>query len=122
MGEAKQNAEQYIKNENMEKANEEYKTALDIAKKYKLKDDTIVLDEDYKYTEIIVDGDKDLEGKKYEDALDKYILALEKTGDAEKIASGYILKKIDIVKNCINVTDLLTLADKQVEAWGVRCS
>ncbi|BCZ45175.1 hypothetical protein psyc5s11_12420 [Clostridium gelidum] len=115
MGEAKQNAEQYIKNENIEKATEEYKKALDIAKKYKLKDDTEALDEDYKYTEIIVAGDKDLEGKKYDDALDQYILALEKSGDAENIGSGYILKKIDIVKNCINVSDLLTLADKQVE-------
>jgi len=116
MGEAKQNAEQYIKNDNMEKANEEYKTALDIAKKYKLKDDTEVLDGDYKYVEIIIAGDKALEGNKYDDALDKYILALEKTVDAEDIARGYILKKIDIVKNCINVSDLLTLADKQVDA------
>lgn len=115
MGEYKQNAEQYIKNENIEKATEEYKKALDIAKKYKLKDDTEVLDEDYKYTEIIEAGDKDLEGKKYEDALDKYILALEKAGDAEDIGRDYILKKIDIVKNCITVSDLLTLADKQVE-------
>ena len=55
MGESKQNAEQYIKNENIEKANEEYKTALDIAKKYKLKDDAEALDEDYKYTEIILE-------------------------------------------------------------------
>lgn len=115
MGEAKQNAEQYIKNENIEKANQEYKNALDIAKKYKLKDDATALDEDYKYTEIIMDGDKDLEGKKYEDALDRYILALEKSGDAEDIGRSYILKKIDLTKNCITVSDLLTLADKQVE-------
>jgi len=115
MNESKQNAEQYIKNENIEKATEEYKKALDIAKKYKLKGDAEAIDEDYKYTEIIEAGDKDLEDKKYEDALDQYILALEKSGDAEDIGRDYILKKIDIVKNCITVSDLLTLADKQVE-------
>lgn len=115
MNEYKQNAEQYIENENIEKATEEYKNALDIAKKYKLKDDVEDLDEDYKYTEIITEGDKDLESKKYDDALDKYILALKKSGDAENIGRDYILKKIDIVKNSITVSDLLTLGDKQVE-------
>lgn len=115
MGEYKQNAEQYIKNENIEKSSEEYKKALDIAKKYKLENDAELLDEDYKYTEIIVEADKDLESKKYEDALDKYMIALEKAGDVENIGREYILKKIDIVKNCINVSDLLILADKQVE-------
>lgn len=115
MNEDKQSAEQYIKNGNIEKADGKYKEALDISKKYKLKDDTEALDEDYKYTEIVEDGDKDLEGKKYEDALDKYILALEKSGNAEDIGRDYVLKKIDIVKNCIKVSDLLTLADKQYD-------
>lgn len=111
----KKNAEEYIKNGNMEKASEEYKNALDIAKKYKLEEESKVLDDDHKYVDLIVDGDKDLEGKKYEDALDKYILALVKSGDAEDIGRDYILKKIDIAKKCIKVSDLLTLADKQLD-------
>lgn len=99
----------------MEKADEEYKKALDTAKKYKLKDDIDNLTEDYKYTEIVLDGDKDLEGKKYDDALDKYVLALEKSGEAEEAGSDYVLKKIDIAKECVKVADLLTLADKQYD-------
>lgn len=116
MNESKQNAEQYIKDENIEKANAEYKKALDIAKKYKLKNDESILDEDYKYTEVIMAADKDLEGKKYEDALDKYVLASEKSKDADNIGKKYIQEKTDTVKDCINVSDLLTLADKQEEA------
>jgi len=115
MAENKKNAEEYIKNGNMEKADEEYKNALDIAKKYKLTDDSRILDDDYKYVGLIVDGDKALDSKKYEDALDKYVLALERAGDAEDIGRDYILKKMDMVKNCIKVADLLTLADKQLD-------
>ena len=115
MSECKANAQDYMKDGNIQRANEEYKKALDIAKKYKLKNDSKTLDEDYKYTEIIMEADKNLEKKKYEDALDKYILALEKAGDAGSVGREYILKKIDIVKNCITVSDLLTLGDKHLE-------
>ncbi|EKQ50998.1 MULTISPECIES: serine/threonine protein phosphatase [unclassified Clostridium] len=113
MNKDKKDAEEYIQDGNIEKANQEYKDALAIAEKYKLADDEKNLDTDYKYTGIIIDGDKDLDGKKYDDALDKYTLALEKAGDSEDIGRDYILNKIDIAKKCIKVADLLTLGDKQ---------
>ena len=113
MNKDKSDAEEYIQNGNVEKANGEYKDALKIAEKYKLADEEKNLDADYKYTGIILDGDKALDGKKYDDALDKYTLALEKAGDAEDIGRDYVLNKIDIAKKCIKVSDLLTLADKQ---------
>ena len=115
MNKDRQDAEEYIQNGNMEKAEEAYKNALDIAEKYKLSDDEKILDADYKYIGIILDGNKDLEAKKYDDALDKYILALEKEEDADDIGRDYILNKIDIAKQCIKIADLLTLGDKQVE-------
>lgn len=108
-------AKDYINNDNIEKANEDYKNALDIAKKYKLKDEMDILDGECKYTDLIMQGDKYLEDKKYEDALDKYTLALEKSSDYNSIGKEYINKKIDTTKNCITVADLLTLADKQLE-------
>lgn len=114
MNKAKNNAEQYIQNGNMEKAEEEYKKALDIAEKYKLPEEKD-LDDDYKDTGIVIDGDKALDGKKYEDALDKYVLALEKAGEAENIERSYVLKKMDLAKQAIKIADLLTLGDKQVE-------
>lgn len=112
-------ADEYIKNDHVEKANEKYDEALKIADKYKLKDDIKDIDNDCKYTEIIVEGDKKLEEKKFDEALDQYLLALEKGQDSDDKARSYILKKIDIVKACINVDDLLELADTQLEAGKV---
>lgn len=111
-----QEAEEYIKNDHIEKANSKYDEALKIASKYKLKDDIKEIDAGCKYTEIIIEGDKKLEEKKFEEALDQYLLALEKGEDIDDIAKSYILKKIDIAKTCISVSDLLELADTQLEA------
>lgn len=115
MNQYKTSAETYIDNQNFEKANEEYKNALDIAKKYKLADDTNILDEDHKFTDTVMQADKYLNDGKYEDALDQYTLALEKCGDIDADGKAYVEKKIGIAKNCLNVADLLTLGDKQVE-------
>lgn len=112
-------ADEYIKNDHIEKANGKYDEALKIADKYKLKDDIKDIDNDCKYTEIIIEGDKKLEEKKFDEALDQYLLALEKGQDSDDKARSYILKKIDIAKACINVDDLLELADTQLEAGKV---
>lgn len=112
-------AQQYIKNDHIEKANEKYDEALKIADKYKLKNDIKDIDNDFKYTEIIIEGDKKLEEKKFEEALDQYLLSLEKGQESDDIAKSYVLKKIDIAKACINVDDLLELADTQLEAGKV---
>ena len=109
-------AEDYISNDNIEKANEDYKNALDIAKKYKLDDDMNKLDEECKYTDLIMQADQLLEDKKYDEALDKYIAAADKNSDVDNIGKEYINKKLDITKNCITVADLLSLADEQLEA------
>lgn len=109
-------AAHYIKDKNMPKANEEYKQAFDIAKKYKLEKEKSNFDRDYKYTDIILQGDASLKDKKYEDALDKYLLALEQAEDVDNLAKDYILEKLDIVKNCIKVMDLLELGDESLEA------
>lgn len=109
----------YIKNDHIEKANGKYEEALKIANKYKLKNDIKEIDDECKYTEIILEGDKKLEEKKFTEALDQYLLAMEKGEDTDDKAKDYILKKIDIAKMCINVSDLLELADTQLEAGKV---
>jgi serine/threonine protein phosphatase PrpC len=116
MNKSKQNAEDYIKDGNMDKASEEYKKASDIAEKYKLNDEIKALDDDRKYTDLVEDADKKFDGKKFDEAVDKYILALEKSADAEDIGKDYVLKKIDMAKKCIKVSDLIALADKQNDA------
>lgn len=109
-------AENYMDNGNIEKANEDYKNALDIAKKYKINDKMSEFDDDCKYTDLIMQADQLLNDKKYDEALDKYISALEKSSDADNKGKEYINTKLDITKNCITVADLLALADEQLEA------
>lgn len=109
-------AEEYVDDDNMEKANKDYKDALDIAKKYKLNSKADELDGDCKYTDMIIQADKLLDDKKYDDALDKYMLASEECSDHDNLAKEYINKKMEIVKDCITVSDLLTLGDEQMDA------
>ncbi|MGN2339111.1 serine/threonine protein phosphatase [Clostridium cagae] len=109
----------YIENEHIEKANSKYEEALKIANKYKLKNDIKEIDGECKYTEIILEGDKKLEEKKFTEALDQYLLAMQKGEDVDDKARNYILKKIDIAKTCISVADLLELADSQLEAGKI---
>ncbi|MGN0145068.1 MAG: PP2C family protein-serine/threonine phosphatase [Clostridium sp.] len=116
MNNYKVSAENYMDNGNIEKANEDYKNALDIAKKYKLNDKMNEFDDDCKYTDLIIQADQLLNDKKYDEALDKYVSALEESSDLDNIGREYINSKIDIAKNCITVADLLSLADEQLEA------
>ncbi|AOR23473.1 PP2C family protein-serine/threonine phosphatase [Clostridium taeniosporum] len=109
----------YIENRHIEKANSKYEEALKIANKYKLKNHIKEIDDECKYTEIIIEGDKKLEEKKFNEALDQYLLAMEKGEDTDDKARDYISKKIDITKTCISVADLLELADSQLEAGKV---
>lgn len=110
-----ESAENYLSNDNVQKANEEYKSALNIAKLFGLIDELGKLDGECKYTDLIIQADGYLDEKKYVDALDKYTLALEKSSEFNSIGREYINKKIYVTKNCITVADLLILADKQLE-------
>ncbi|MHC1686026.1 MAG: PP2C family serine/threonine-protein phosphatase [Clostridiaceae bacterium] len=109
-------ATQYLEKGNMTKASLEYKAALDIATKYKLKSEKEDLDLYYKFTETILDADEKLKDKKYDEALEKYLEALDQTDDTDNIAKGYIEEKLYIARNSINVTDLLSAGNKSEEA------
>lgn len=115
MNQYKASAEAYINNQNFEKANEEYKNALDIAQKYKLSDDADILDQDHKFTDAVIKADNYLNDGKYEDAFEQYKIALDKCGDINENGKAYIEKKMEIAKKGMNVADLLTLGDKQLE-------
>lgn len=115
MNSHKANATQYMENGIISKANEEYKAALTIATKYKLKEEKNNLDEYCKLVEIILEGDAKLKEGKYEEALDKYLAALDKTQKVNNVSNKYILTKLDTARNSIKVTDLLALGDKNLE-------
>lgn len=114
MNQYKVSAETYINNQNFEKANEDYKNALDIAKKYKLKKDMNTFDKDEKFTDNVMSADKLLNDGKFEEALDQYKIALDSCDDITISARNYIDNKIEMAKKGVNVADLLTLGDKQM--------
>ncbi|MEW8957088.1 PP2C family serine/threonine-protein phosphatase [Clostridium sp.] len=119
MNSYKVSAVNYVGSGNITKANEEYKKALEIATKYKLKDEKKTLDDHYKFTEIVMDADNKLKDKKYDEALDGYLNALYKMDDVDNLAQDYVLDKLNMVRNAIKVTDLITLGDTNLELENV---
>ncbi|APC40294.1 PP2C family protein-serine/threonine phosphatase [Clostridium estertheticum] len=111
---------QYTTYGNIKKANEEYKAAFDIANKYKLKPEKDTLDKYCKLTETIMDADDKLKSSKYDEALDKYMIALGQSHDIDNSGTKYILEKIGIARNSIKVTDFLTLGDKNADLGNIK--
>lgn len=115
----KVSAVEYTQNGNMPRAEEEIKEALKIATKYKVKPDKDVIDKHSKFIELLVDADAKMKDKKYDEALDKYLLALDKSDILDGIGKSYILDKLEIARNSIKVVDLLTLGDKDLEVGNI---
>ncbi|MBU3157499.1 SpoIIE family protein phosphatase [Clostridium estertheticum] len=111
---------QYTTYGNIKKANVEYKAAFDIANKYKLKPEKDTLDKYCKLTETIIDADDKLKSSKYDEALDKYMIALGQSHDIDNSGTKYILEKIEIARNSIKVTDFLTLGDKNMDLGNIK--
>ncbi|MCT4509791.1 MAG: serine/threonine protein phosphatase [Tepidibacter sp.] len=109
------NANNYIKDENFIRANEEYKSALGLAKNLKLKNKRNDIDKHFKLTEIIINADKYLQDLKYEEALDEYLLAKEKGYYADNLGKDYIDERLSETNQHILVLDLLKQADKKME-------
>ncbi|WP_291569004.1 MULTISPECIES: PP2C family protein-serine/threonine phosphatase [unclassified Clostridium] len=115
----KVSAVKYVDNGNITKANEEYKKALEIATKYKLKDEKKSLDRYCKFTEIIIDADNKLKDKKQEEALDGYLNASDEMDEVDNLAKDYVLDKLDLVRNSIKVMDLLYLGDTNLDLKNI---
>lgn len=115
----KVNAVEYTQNGNMPRAGEEIKEALKIATKYKVKPDKDVIDKHSKFIELLLDADGKMKDKKYDEALDNYLLALDKSDTLDGLGKKYILDKLEIARNSIKVADLLTLGDKDLEVGNV---
>lgn len=119
MNNHKVNAAEYVENGNITKASEEYKLALDIANKYKLKKDKEKLDSWHKHIELILDADGKLKEKKYEEALEKYLTAIDKSNKVDNVAEKYVLQKLEVTRNSIKVMDYMNLGDKSLEAGNL---
>ncbi|TCO71506.1 PP2C family protein-serine/threonine phosphatase [Marinisporobacter balticus] len=115
MNYAIKNANSYIEDENFIRANEEYKNALNLAKKLKLEDKRADMDQYYKLTETIIDADKSLQDAAYQDALDTYLSAEKKAYYADNLGKDYIDEQLNKTNEHIKVFDLLAQGDKKME-------
>ena len=115
MNNSKVYAQGYIDDNNVQRANEEYSKAYDIAKKYKLDSDIDEIGLKLRYTELILDADKKLADKKYEDAIDQYKVALDKSSGFDNLCKKYIESKMLLANDCIKTVELLELGNTDYE-------
>ena len=64
--------------------------------------------------ESIISGDDHLANKKYEDAQNQYLNALDRSRYADKLSEDYIEDKLELTANYMAVYDLIVLGDIQV--------
>ena len=115
MNNSKVYAQGYIDDNNVVKANEEYAKAYDIAQKYKLDSDTDEIGLKLRYTELILDADKKLADKKYDEAIDQYKIALDKSSNFDNLCKDYIQNKILLANDCIKTVEFLELGNTDYE-------
>lgn len=111
----KENAEEYISDNNYFRAKEEYIEALKLAKKLESGKDRDFIDERIKLMESIIEADASLENKEYNDAVDKYLAARSKAYYVDNIGLEYIGRNLEETRDYILVLDLLMEADKKFE-------
>ena len=108
-------AQGYIDDNNVLRANEEYNKANDIAEKYKMGPESDETGLKLRYTELILDADKKLDDKKYEEAIEQYKIALDKSSTFDNLCKEYIENKIVLANNCIKTVEFLELGNTDYE-------
>ena len=110
-----ESGDDYLRDNNATRANEEYAEAKKIAEKYRQKSDLSNIDEKIKFTENILTGDEKLNDSKYEEAQDNYTIALNKCAKYDNACKDYLEQKMAFASNCIRVNDLIELGDAELE-------
>lgn len=108
-----ENAQVYAESNNFIRANEEYKNALSIAQKLRLKDDRDLIDKFYKTTEAIINADELLQQENYQKALEEYLLAKEKSYYADNLGKNYIDNQLNYANDHMKVLHLMELGDRK---------
>ncbi|WP_425448056.1 PP2C family protein-serine/threonine phosphatase [Dethiothermospora halolimnae] len=110
-----EDASNYIEDDNFPRAFEEYTEALDLARELELKVEKGDINKNLRLVEIIIEGDKSYQDKKYKEALDKYLLANKKTYYTDNLAKKYINEKLDKTREHLKVWDVLKQGDKKMD-------
>lgn len=100
---------------NYARATEEYKAALDIARKYKLANEQKDLGNYFKTAELIVSADSAFQQKDFVSASKKYQLATDASYFADYLGADYINRQQNIANNYMQFTELLETGEQHVE-------
>lgn len=100
---------------NYVRATEEYRAALSIAQKLKLKTEHDDLMRYYATTDLIVAGDTAFQQKNFVLAAEKYRAALDASYFADHIGEAYILKQKRLTGDYMEVTELIQTGDQKME-------
>ena len=112
---AMENGEEYLRYDNYEKAAEQYKTAVDLAKDLNKDESLKEADENLKLSEQIILADEAMLEQNYEKAQELYLKARELSRAQGNTGSRYIDSRLKETRNYMEVYDLIELGDAREE-------
>lgn len=110
-----ENAQTLLGEDNFPRASEEYKAALDLAKKLKLQEEQKNLTNYYKTVGLIVLADTAFQQRDLLKAAEKYQAALDASYYADRLGENYILRQQRLTSDYMKVTELLQSGDQRME-------
>lgn len=110
-----ESAQTLLTENNFARASEEYKAALDLAKKLKLSGEKKDLEAYYKTVGLIVQADAALQQRDLLKAAEKYQAALDASYYADRLGESYILRQQRLTSDYMKVTELLQSGDQKME-------
>lgn len=110
-----ESAQTLLGEDNFPRASEEYKAALDLAKKLKLQIEEKNLNNYYKTVGLIVLADTAFQQRDLLKAAEKYQAALDASYYADRLGENYILRQQRLTSDYMKVTELLQSGDQRME-------
>ncbi|MFW5649990.1 MAG: hypothetical protein ACOCNC_01210 [Acetivibrio ethanolgignens] len=113
--ETMKDGENYLQNDNYQRAVEEYSEAKKLAGSLKKDKEALQADQYKKLSEQIILADEALIAGEYEKAQQLYITARKMSQEAGNVGKNYIDSQLDRAKNYMAVYDLIALGEKKEE-------
>jgi len=108
-------AQMLSEQDNFVKAVDEYKEALDIAQRLKLKNEQRQVESYYKTSTIIVDADTAMHQKEFTKAMEKYNDAMASSYLSDNLGADYISKQQHALIDYMRVSELIQSGDESLE-------
>lgn len=108
-----ESGETYLRYDNYQKAAEEYREALKLAKSLKRQEDTQEADQYKKLAEQIILSDEAMAAGEYQKAQELYLTSRDMSAKAGNVGKRYIDSQLKLTKDYIDVFDLIELGEQK---------